>query len=1547
MNFLSTIMRTIARHLGVVAILVLTTLLAFAEEEKKPALSTHRELWVPTESLEAVLKSRPRAVMLTPEQYRALIRDAVKGTTPKTPEEAPPVAVLISDATFSGELGNEVVRLTARYTVESFSDQWSEIPLMLPPSQLAGIEVDEQTALRTTPPKKGGKATPVLVVRGKGKHTVTAEYHLPVMRSPAGNAIQIPSPAIPAASLALTLPEGAKLDSELPFVTGESDPNIAHFVLPAKAGETFEIRWTARTIAAIPDAAIFQTCRYLYSIDSTRIQADLGLVLSSSLAELPRHFSITVPDDVRVLSIEGSELLSWTRQAEENGALEVVLTTGKRQAADLRILIEADVPKADEADADIRITLPIAEIGGVHRASGTMAILGSDDVRVKNIATGPLTVPAPEAIDPALRNHEDFVTGFRFPVTTSAPEVTLSPVRERFSAQLDTRIELKREAIHLTRQLSLAPLEGRLFSTELLLPEGEELISVVPSIDSTVGFDWTRLEGNRVRLSWQQGLVAGDAPALVIESRRDPEDWFSLGEAPMSLAFTNAQLPDAEAVSGYVAVAFNESFRIETVSATGLEARDGRTTPITGALAWFRLSDYSLELRAARRPTEIEAAVVAYALPMASALEIEGQLDLAIRYSPVSEIVVATDPAIAAQLRFDSPLLAEKRLDAETGAWTLSFHDEQIGKHRLRFRMVLPFEMEESDDASGQKRFAVNAPVLSLPMAKRLRGDWIIEANTDTELSFAAKGLDVVDSLRVPVVDGYAPRHRVIAAYQYRGDAWDLEIAGTRHAPEELVTTVVDSLRIDTVVSTDGDDRHQAVLQLRTSGEQFLEIGLPKDALVWTLTVDGEAVKPVRAEPGTLRVQLPARDGRNDAAITLKIVYQTLGREWGGSGWETLEPIRLAGRIPVMRSDWRLHLPEGFDYQNFRGNLREEFQIVDRTLLGQVWRERDRFLPEFSRPMAMADAASKAAAPSDFYGDIVVTAGTTISMKREAADYVQIGHGGYAVDPAKTAAIEQKLKSIIVPNIEFINLPLKDALDALESQARENDPEGRGVDIRSGIAGDAGAVNFGNDVGATPITLKLTNVPLVEALRYTLALANLKYRVEADSVAVVPLSTPDKDLYTNVYRVPQNFMEQLSAAGSGGAMGGGGGGPVDPFAAAPAEPDTANSPQAAVARQSAKQVLENFGITFGEGSSATYNPQTGELIVRNSQDQMELVEALNQSLGVEAEEKMPVLGDLPIIGRMFGSGGLMEPEFEIEELVDSESGERLSIPVDNHSGAMAAYRYDGGTEYRVTASGVAIAQPSAIPADQLLTLVLELPNSAFESANGNGDVTRQSARNVLSDAGVEFPAGTSAAYNFATRRLAVRNTPENLEQVRATFAAYFPDLPAESPIPAIKASVSPTLEATPKLKGFDARNAGLIPIDFALPESGRSYAFTGLYAPEPIEFRYVNWERQVRLAWVWMLAGGLAFWFGAMKRLQRPLLVGLLGVVVLTFSPLIISQSLLGFCNSLLIGWLVAAFLWSILAIAEAWSRCEQKLLTRQQPTETVPLADNVKPSSL
>jgi len=118
------------------------------------------------------------------------------------------------------------------------------------------------------------------------------------------------------------------------------------------------------------------------------------------------------------------------------------------------------------------------------------------------------------------------------------------------------------------------------------------------------------------------------------------------------------------------------------------------------------------------------------------------------------------------------------------------------------------------------------------------------------------------------------------------------------------------------------------------------------------------------------------------------------------------------------------------------------------------------------------------------------------------------------------------------------------------------------------------------------------------------------------------VSAPGNELCTNVYRVPPTF----ASAGDGGA--------TDPFAPAPQK--TAKS------RPEARQILENAGITFGEGASAIYQAAGSKLIVRNTLDQMELVEAYLESIKSSAEKLIHVkalfvetdkrLFDGPLIG---------------------------------------------------------------------------------------------------------------------------------------------------------------------------------------------------------------------------------------------------------------------------------------------------------------------------
>lgn len=910
-------------------------------DEAAPEEPGYRELWVPAAHLEEALKTLPRAVLLAPEEFRALVRDGLRLPGKGDPETPPPAS--LSGIRMEGTLEGAVLRLVATVTAETFAEGWTEMPLPLAGVALGELSVDDRAALRVARPADGPPAT-VLALGGRGRHEVKAVFHLPVVRGAQGESVRFAVPPAPVGSLTLHLPGDGEVSGTLPFVRGGEE---VKFILPAEGGE-HEISWSARKAGDLPGAAILQTCRYVYRVDTTRVSADLGLVLSRDLAALPNELRLPVPSGNRVLSVEGSELLGWTL---EDGSLLIRLVSGRHAAADLRILMEMDLPAPPGAGGDLEVELPQPVVEGVHRASGTFALFGDEGSLVKRILTNTLTVAAPERIDASLRQAPGFVAGFGFPSVADAPRVTLAGLGRKFNSQLDTLIRLERDAVFLDRTLTLVPTEGEIFETLVQLPEGEEVLDVTPVHEggdaAGQGVDWLRDPDDVrvIRIGWTGGVSVGESRAVRLTTRRDPEGWHVMGAAPIALDSQSVAITGAEAVSGYVVVRFDPSFRVETQAATGLEPRDGRTTPVEGALAWYRLRDYTLRLAVSRRPAEWDAAVTAYAVPLQGSLEMEGQFDVEILHAPMDRLKVRLPVAVAPQLRLDSPLLAEKQLDPGTGEWTLRLHEERQGTLRLRFHLSVPFAGESDEAGEEDKTFQAALPAISLPGARRQTGHWVMEANTDTELTFDAKGLDPVDSLQVPVVEGYQPRHRVIAAYQGRGDAWSLGISGKRHPSASLVSTVIDELRLDTVASTDGPLRHQLFARVRTAGDQFLEIALPEGARLWTLTLDGSASKPVASPAGTLRIQLPVRD-RNAGAVPfeVKAIYETRGKEWGGSGTRRVEPPRFAEGIPVLRAHWGLHLPEGFDYQKFRSNLRQEFEIEDRTLLGAAgFRIRDVF----------------------------------------------------------------------------------------------------------------------------------------------------------------------------------------------------------------------------------------------------------------------------------------------------------------------------------------------------------------------------------------------------------------------------------------------------------------------------------------------------------------------------------------------------------------------------------------------------------------------------
>ncbi len=230
------------------------------------------------------------------------------------------------------------------------------------------------------------------------------------------------------------------------------------------------------------------------------------------------------------------------------------------------------------------------------------------------------------------------------------------------------------------------------------------------------------------------------------------------------------------------------------------------------------------------------------------------------------------------------------------------------------------------------------------------------------------------------------------------------------------------------------------------------------------------------------------------------------------------------------------------------------------------------------------------------------------------------------------------------------------------------------------------------------ITVTLDNIPLMEALRYVANQAGLKIKVEPYAVAVIPLTEQSNDLITKRYHVPPEFfggpLDVGYYIGTNLTTGGGntGQGNAQPAPVAEQEIDkqaisfqtasgtgtgagatsqsnllqgTATTRQALlndrqlVGRADARTMLQSMGVTFPPNASATFWPHSGTLIVRNTQDNLDMVDALVDQANASAPKQVSIeskfveinqnnlkelgfdwlLGPFSTNGKVFGAGG--------------------------------------------------------------------------------------------------------------------------------------------------------------------------------------------------------------------------------------------------------------------------------------------------------------------
>ncbi|HSI64982.1 MAG TPA: hypothetical protein VLE43_17785 [Candidatus Saccharimonadia bacterium] len=922
-----------------------------AEEAPKPSSTTptRHEIWVPTKDLKEVLKKHPNAVLLDRAQYEALVRDAERLSPSE--EKLPPISAVVEEVRVSARVAADATAatLTYEYHLRNLREGWCELtlPYSLTSEKLPRIggvqsliDLKAEKPLMVAPEPSAWRTK--IATRGEGRHVLSLVFSVPVNSldtvfslsgfSPldqegGGGRKSGPSSLVaPLPSVRLELPSGMS-----PSWRGRKLADGAWEVIPTNSlsshlegGEQrsihkFNVRWSgdhASSGGMQPTAQVTT----LYRVTADKVIAASAIRWSGSQPPPNGRLTLLFPREARVLFSTPRSLGMDDQPTVSEGKMEFDVSASRTSRGQILVLLELPIELTPGVVREV--SLPSPSIEGIQGVQSLCAFLVDPDVRLRlgdfgklaqtlrpddvralkeAIPTGTESraqiLPTPEFAG-EIPAHPNFMAGFRFDAMSANAVIQAEMVPDRFSVDADALVEVSSHEVNVVRTLVFHGEAGSTSRAVVTLPEAEVFLEV--PVNSGEAAIWKQV-GRDIEVTWPKGLATGGKTSLTVRTRRDIAPKAADGSATDKVAIASIPVSGASRVSGYAALKFDESWKVNVTESTGLETRDARATPVRGRMAWFGLKDWKLGFDLSRRAPVHDATVTAYALPRAKQVEIEGQITLSVTGAPLRKFEVKLPPAIAPLLRVTSPLVGEQLLDLNTGVWTFILGRELMGTGNVRFRMSLPAENATAEPGSTEGTLTAVLPDITLPGARRTAGRWVVEANTDTELAFTTRGVQPLDARRPPAVEGYAPQHRVIAAFSHGGGEHEIRLTATRHDPATLAGMVLIHLRMTSVLGEDGSARHEAVFTLRHNGRQFATIRLPEGAGLLSTVVDGKAVRPVKAGTNEVRLPLASRIG-DTAPVEVKVMYDTPSGSWGGSGRLGLTPPTLGTEVPVMET---------------------------------------------------------------------------------------------------------------------------------------------------------------------------------------------------------------------------------------------------------------------------------------------------------------------------------------------------------------------------------------------------------------------------------------------------------------------------------------------------------------------------------------------------------------------------------------------------------------------------------------------------------------------
>ena len=508
---------------------------------------------------------------------------------------------------------------------------------------------------------------------------------------------------------------------------------------------------------------------------------------------------------------------------------------------------------------------------------------------------------------------EQITQAFRFTSPDGAVTGEVLAVESELRSQETARFNAEDDRLVYNSQWIIEISKAGRFDVALEMPEGFDIDTLTS--EQVSHWDESADGGKRdVRVHFKHKLTGSVQLRLSLSQ--------PVAQMPERLTAPRVIVKGVLKHTGNLVVGSEQGVRLSVASRSGVSEVNPSELgqPGQGLLA-FRLlrPDWQLELQ-----TEvIQARVTVQSLQVAKVTDGLVRHDHYLRYRLFHAGAKAFDlglPAEATGVTITGAGIA-RREQVSRGNWRVELEDKVYDQpYLLRVSYETQFNMAEGKAPLA----AVRCGGVDLQ-----QGHTVVFATDRVELSVDSTGASLrpAEARSIPKYFGAGDLSGAAMCYRSISPEDVLTVQAKRHAAAKQIGAEVRRTDIATVVTPSGQAINRVTLVLRVGMRRHLQTMLPEKGVIWSLSVDGQAVQPsIRSNAQGQDVLLIPLPQQTAADVLVEMVYVgPLASVRGGGRLEDWAGAhRLSGPrfdLPLKQISWYVYVPEGFRYDKFDGTL--------------------------------------------------------------------------------------------------------------------------------------------------------------------------------------------------------------------------------------------------------------------------------------------------------------------------------------------------------------------------------------------------------------------------------------------------------------------------------------------------------------------------------------------------------------------------------------------------------------------------------------------------